>query len=223
MSHPLFRAIVIVFVLAFNSQSNAQDRIDSLKLVLEKGLNDFIEAKKGVDSLDYIDASFFIRLLDSINPKTTPLLFNIKSFHGVYISLGFNKQDSLFAYSYNNYGDGTTDMEIYYKNCNSFEPYHRYRVRNEKNLVFGLPNCYPLVSIDTIGNVIITKPIKNRYNIETSELVKDSAEERVKESILSKYQLAIYIWGTRVIAHFIAPPSPKSKIKVQVKVNSACF
>lgn len=222
MRNFFYRVVGAVCFCGFLLHGDAQERIDSLKQVLEKDLQGFIEAKRGVDSLDYIDASVFKRLLDSINIETTPLLYGIDSFEGVSISLGLNMSHTLFAYSYSNYSN-PTDMEFYYKNCTNSARYNWYKLRNEKPLVVGIPSWYPLVAIDTISNVIITRPIRSRYTIETSRLVKDSAEEGVKGDILGRYQVKIFIWGNNVIANFIAPPSPKSKIRVEVKVSGDKF
>lgn len=212
MNTSRLKAFFFIIVLVLNINLLAQTKIDSLKFALKTGLEKFIDATKNSENYKYINAFFFEQLLTNINPKTTPKLYQLDTFNDISISLHINSTDSTFSYEYISWAQN----ESYYKNCFPKISETKY----QPNLIYSSSSgAFDLASVDTISNVIITKPTQNRYEVFRSRcpggLSKEKATKVFMNQILGQYQLVIYLNNLMPRAYFIAPPNPSSEFRLK--------
>lgn len=206
-----FKIIFTTLILGLNFNFFSQTTIDSLKYSIKASLKQFIDDTKKVDSLKYINTFFLEQLLAKIDAKTTPKLYQLNSFNDLSIALSINTVDTSFSYEYMSYALA----ESFYKNCAQ----QTYASKGEPNLIYGSAGTFNLISVDTINNVIITKPTLSRYEVFRSTcpggLSKEQASKVFMYRIQGQYQLVIYLNKVLPRAYFIVPPNPLSKIRIK--------
>lgn len=208
--------LLLLLLICVNFKLNSQTKIDSLKLTLKHGIQKFIDSTKNVNDYKYINPYYFDQILAKINSKTTARLFELDSLNNISIYFSINARDTSFSYEYQDWNQN----EHYYKNCSS------YHIKNidEANVIYGSCGNFNLISIDTISNIIITKPTKSSYEVFRSlcpgRLTKDKATKEFMSKILGQYQLVIYLNNVLPRTYFIAPPNPNNKFGLKHTTGS---
>ncbi len=205
------RIFLLTLALLVNCNLISQTKIDSLKFAIKVNLQKFVDATKKVDSLKFINSYFFDLLLTKIDQKTTPKLFQLNSYDNLNIALSINSNDTSFSYEY----FSNDNFESFYKNCWP----NTNLSKNERNIILGTAGTFNLISIDTINNVLITKPTHSRNEVYRSNcpggLSKKNATKAFMNEILGQYQLVIYLNKCCSRVYFIAPPNPNSTFRLR--------
>lgn len=207
--------ILLIFLVPIYSYS--QKDITSLKSSLTTSLSDFENATKTNEGLKHINTFYFKKILSSIDIKSIPVAFQNDTTADLFIHININAVDTSFSYYYMNWGGHS---ESYYKNCYPKDNRFNY----EPNIIQTSSVGNDLISIDTLFNVIITKPTNQKYEVYRSSCPggasKVIATKYFMQRILGQYQLIIRINNKRTIGYFVAPPKPTDKFRLRHTTGS---
>ncbi len=207
----------IILILFVPIYSYSQNNITLLKSSLTTSLSDFEHAAKTNENLKHINTLYFKKILNSIDLKSIPIAFQNDTTADLYIHINISAVDTLLSYYYMNWGGHS---ESYYKNCYPKDRKFKY----EPNMISTSSVGNDLISIDTLFNVIITKPTNQEYEVYRSScpggVSKVIATKYFMQRILGQYQLIIHINKKRTIGYFVAPPKPSDKFRLRHTTGS---
>ena len=148
--------------------------------------------------------------LDSI---VLPLVLQSDTTSFMIIEINFNSVNNKVSYCYHKYGCG--QHEYYFKECYPSNGCFKY----EPNTIFNLAQANKLIAADTLFNVIITKPSRQKYEVYRSVCLggvsKEKATMDFMQQILGQYKLLIFRTENKLKGYFVVPPKPSDTFRLK--------